>query len=339
MTMRGPPTEVTRFFKTLAAVVESQHRPGGRIHRDQRPPLKGSYTGIGEEVHYFFEWGPTASYGMRQCWNHAGSGSGHQGLSAPLSGLLINRAIPLPRCRQTTHAGTTFGADRIFTTLGATNSRPTSAPPARRRPARQPEDVAVDDSDGDIYVADSGNHRSSNSTLRAASWRPGVGVSATAAPLSQVCTSGCQAGIPGFGAGQLHETEYIEVDNSGGPSAGDVYVADEADGRRSEVRPLRQPVCAGGTAGRSTAAMTARSAGSPSDTAGDLFMVTDEHALLLDARSSQDGALNRVPNHRDPKAAASTTSALPAAAGSRSARAALSMRPNGSRQRSGLHQP
>ena len=46
---------------------------------------------------------------------------------------------------------------------------------------------------------------------------------------SEVCTSGCQAGIVGSGAGQFSNPTSIAVDSSGGPSAGDVYVGDVAN--------------------------------------------------------------------------------------------------------------
>ena len=92
-----------------------------------------------------------------------------------------------------------------------------------------PQDVAVDNSSGDIYVADTGNHRvvkldSSGHFVSAWGWGVSDGNAA-----AQICTSGCQAGIAGSGAGQFTTPTFIEVDNSAGPSAGDVYVADTAD--------------------------------------------------------------------------------------------------------------
>jgi DNA-binding beta-propeller fold protein YncE len=91
----------------------------------------------------------------------------------------------------------------------------------------EPQDIAVDNQNGDVYVADAGNHRvdqfsSSGSFIRAF----GADVGGTGV---NVCTSGCQAGTPGTGAGQFTSPKFIEVDNSTGPSTGDVYVADTAD--------------------------------------------------------------------------------------------------------------
>ena len=93
-----------------------------------------------------------------------------------------------------------------------------------------PQGVAVNNSTGDIYVADTGNHRVVKFDAAGefvAAW--GWGVSDGNAT-SEVCTSGCRAGSPGTGAGQFTTPTFVAVDNSNGPSAGDVYVADSADG-------------------------------------------------------------------------------------------------------------
>jgi len=89
-----------------------------------------------------------------------------------------------------------------------------------------PVGVAVDQTTGDVYVADSGNARvqkfDSHGTFIAA-W--GWGVTDGMAQ-SEVCTSACLAGIAGSGAGQFSNPTSIAVDSSGGSSAGDVYVGD-----------------------------------------------------------------------------------------------------------------
>ncbi len=89
--------------------------------------------------------------------------------------------------------------------------------------------VAVDRATGDVYVADAANSRvekfdSSGSFVAAWGWGVDDGTAAL-----QVCASGCQAGISGAGAGQLATPKFVAVDNSGGPSAGDVYVGDTAN--------------------------------------------------------------------------------------------------------------
>jgi sugar lactone lactonase YvrE len=90
----------------------------------------------------------------------------------------------------------------------------------------EPLDVAINESNGDVYVADAGNHRvdqfsPAGSFIRAfGADVGGAGVDA--------CTSGCQAGSASSEPepGELADPKFVEVDNSTGPSAGDVYVAD-----------------------------------------------------------------------------------------------------------------
>jgi hypothetical protein len=89
--------------------------------------------------------------------------------------------------------------------------------------------VAVNATTHDVYVADTGNARidqfsSSGAFIRAWGW--GVADGSTAA--LQTCTSGCNAGLPGAGAGQFTSPTFVAVDNSIGLSQGDVYVGDAA---------------------------------------------------------------------------------------------------------------
>jgi hypothetical protein len=91
--------------------------------------------------------------------------------------------------------------------------------------------VAVNSSTHDVYVADTGNRRvdefsASGAFIRAWGW----GVADGTTEALQSCTSGCHAGLPGDGAGQFNEPSFVAVDNSGGPSQGDVYVADRTSG-------------------------------------------------------------------------------------------------------------
>jgi hypothetical protein len=91
-----------------------------------------------------------------------------------------------------------------------------------------PSGVAVDGS-GDVYVADSGNQRiaefsSTGSFTRAWGW----GVSDGQARL-ETCTSSCQTGLYGDGAGQFWYPTGVAVDGSG-----DVYVTDIENERVDE---------------------------------------------------------------------------------------------------------
>lgn len=85
---------------------------------------------------------------------------------------------------------------------------------------------------GDVYVVDRGNNRVNvfdpGGNFRFA-WGWGVADGFTAAlqrcgPEAVPPTTPCFAGIPGAGAGQFESPTYIAIDNSGGPSDGDVYV-------------------------------------------------------------------------------------------------------------------
>ncbi len=92
---------------------------------------------------------------------------------------------------------------------------------------QEPEDVAINETTGDIYVADAGNNRidqfsSSGTFIRA--FGANVGGSGI-----DVCTSVCSTGATGTAPDDLNAPRFVEVDNSTGPSAGDVYVADGAN--------------------------------------------------------------------------------------------------------------
>ena len=84
--------------------------------------LHGSFEGRGEDVHYYFEWGTTSSYGQTAPappGNDAGSSSGPQEVGAvPLSGLQGGTEYHY-RLVTTNIYGTTRGEDRSFTTLPA----------------------------------------------------------------------------------------------------------------------------------------------------------------------------------------------------------------------------
>jgi NHL repeat len=93
--------------------------------------------------------------------------------------------------------------------------------------------VAVNDTTGNIYVADTGNHRidefeSHGSFVRAWGWGVANGL-----PMFETCGPGalpptvtCQAGISGSGAGQFTTPTFVAVDNSASASKGGVYVGD-----------------------------------------------------------------------------------------------------------------
>jgi hypothetical protein len=91
--------------------------------------------------------------------------------------------------------------------------------------------IAIDQSNGNLYVADTANHRvekfdSTGKFLFAFGW--GVKSGDTASAGLDTCTSappGCQAGFPGHEPGQFEEPTFIAVDNTPPEGNGDVYVA------------------------------------------------------------------------------------------------------------------
>jgi hypothetical protein len=91
--------------------------------------------------------------------------------------------------------------------------------------------VAVDKSNGTVYVADRGNRRidvydSGGSFLRTFGWGVTDGVS----DALQTCTAGCFPGRPGTGSGALTKAQRIAVDNDpASPTLHDVYVFDGRD--------------------------------------------------------------------------------------------------------------
>lgn len=93
-----------------------------------------------------------------------------------------------------------------------------------------PGGIAVDSATHDVYVADTGNRRvdeftSAGGFVRAWGWGVADGFSKEL----QSCTLTCFRGLSGSGAGEFVTPTNIAVDNSGGPSQGDVYVADPGD--------------------------------------------------------------------------------------------------------------
>jgi sugar lactone lactonase YvrE len=155
----------------------------------------------------------------------------------------------------------------------------------------EPKDVAVDTATGDIYVADSGNHRvdkfdSAGNFIAAWGW----GVKDGSAE-SQVCTSSCQAGIPGAGAGQFEGPRYVEVDNSGGPSGDDVYVADAVDAvvqKFDEDGTLITAWGSGGAIEFSKEGKEGQIDGISVDRLGNLFVVTSKSPFFW-TEVGQDG--------------------------------------------------
>ncbi|MHB8574281.1 MAG: hypothetical protein ACYDCQ_03020 [Dehalococcoidia bacterium] len=104
-----------------------------------------------------------------------------------------------------------------------------SLTPSLQQQKRAGSGVAVNATTHDVYVADTGNRRiaeftSSGAFIRAWGW----GVATGAAKL-EVCTSTCRVGLSGSEPGEFESPSFVVVDNSVGPSKGDVYVGDTGD--------------------------------------------------------------------------------------------------------------
>ena len=123
----GANVGVIRQFTTLPAVegvgtgtVENLTPTGAT--------LTGSLSPNGVEAHYYFEWGPSTSYGNKspEPPTDAGSGSEVVAASTPLQGLSPNTSYHY-RLITSNSYGTTAGADAAFTTSGP--PRITTEPP------------------------------------------------------------------------------------------------------------------------------------------------------------------------------------------------------------------
>jgi DNA-binding beta-propeller fold protein YncE len=277
-------------FTTLAAVKDLSTDPATDVTASTAT-LNASYTGIGEDVHYYFEYGSTTSYGSETApapGTDNGSPSGPQTLSFDLAQLQINGTYHY-RVVASDTAGTSYGVDQSFTTLGAYDfSTDYGSAGSGDGQLMGPRDVAIDNSNGDVYVADTSNSRivkldSSGNFLAAWGW----GVS-DGNPVSEVCSSSCQAGIAGAGAGQFTAPRFVEVDNSTGPSAGDVYVADTSNKVVQKFDSAGNLITTWGTNGAIDFSSGNTIGGIAVDVSGNLFVVTQK-APYIWTEVGQDG--------------------------------------------------
>jgi hypothetical protein len=113
--------------------------------------------------------------------------------------------------------------------------------------------LAVDSATGDVYVADTENHRVVEFTAAGAPIRafgadvggPGVGV----------CTTGCLPGTPGTAPGAFEKPTFIAVDDAPG-GEGDLYVGDTGDQTITKLDPEGNLISSWGTGGQLKEAAT-----------------------------------------------------------------------------------
>jgi DNA-binding beta-propeller fold protein YncE len=154
-----------------------------------------------------------------------------------------------------------------------------------------PDGVAVNTSTHDVYVADRGNYRvdefsSSGAFIRAWGWGVADGL-----PAFETCTLTCEQGISGSGAGQFTTPSFIAVDNSAGPSTGDVYVGDTGDRVVSKFTAEGALIESWGTDGQLNGSAADKGpfgqiAGIAIDTNGTLLVINESSALF---KFAQDG--------------------------------------------------
>jgi hypothetical protein len=161
-----------------------------------------------------------------------------------LAGLLA-LCLLLGICEGCGHSGSSVGESGGHDTATGAIGQPTrtvgefGSYGTARGEFREPFGIAVDQRSGDVYVIDTENSRiekftSAGHFLLAWGW----GVADGKAQALQTCTKRCFAGLRGAGAGQLHLSEGIAVENDPtSRSHGDVYVADIGNLRVQKFSP------------------------------------------------------------------------------------------------------
>jgi hypothetical protein len=243
--------------------------PASDTSHQTNATLNGHFDPHGDTItNCEFEWGTTTAYGNTADCAEGDSFAEPEEVSAFINNLTPGTLIHFRLHLTTAANGEAFGVDRGFTPtlkvvhdLTATIGSPGSgAGQFSVNIQNSPGGVtygaygvAVDQSSGDVYVADSGNHRivkldADGNFISTWGWGVSDGSSAY-----QVCTSSCQAGISGQNPGQFAAPRYVAVDNSGGPSEGDVYVMDNSgpsSGSITKLDPSGSLVTAWGTGGQ-----------------------------------------------------------------------------------------
>jgi DNA-binding beta-propeller fold protein YncE len=214
--------------------------PVTNVSHHTNATLKGHFELQGDPgiTNCQFDWGTTTAYGNSVDCAEGDSFSEPAEVSAFINNLTPGETVHYRLHLTTTSHGEALGHDRTFKPddfpflheLTDTIGSPGSGAGQFAAPVVDPTGVfittpgatavAVDQQSGDVYVADTGNHRLVKLDADGnfvSTWGWGVSDGSNA---YQVCTSSCQAGIPGSGVGQFVSPRYVAVDNSG-----DVFVS------------------------------------------------------------------------------------------------------------------
>ncbi len=117
--------------------------------------LNGTVGPNAEETKYFFEYGPTSSYGSKTAEKSAGTGTSNGKVSAPLTGLAPG--VYHFRLVASNEIGTRYGADWVFATTPV-NSSTFGSHGSGNGQLSEASDLATDAS-GNVWVADTENSR------------------------------------------------------------------------------------------------------------------------------------------------------------------------------------
>ena len=120
-TRKGP----NQTYKPLA--VNSLTTETATEVRPNYATLNGSFAGDGEATEYYFEYGPTTSYGTKTSITSAGSPSSSASISAKIEGLTAQSTYHY-RAVAVDGFGTSYGADQSVTTPPAVTALSTSEP-------------------------------------------------------------------------------------------------------------------------------------------------------------------------------------------------------------------
>ena len=209
-----------------------------------------------------FDWGSTTAYGNTLDCAEGDSFTEPTAVSAFINGLTPGEAVHYRLHLTTAAQGEALGGDRVFAPTPAVVHPLTatigSAGSGANQLSLKASEVAVDQSSGNFYVADTGNDRvlkydADGNFLSAWGWGVSDGSNAY-----QVCTSSCRAGIP------VEPPESLTVDQSNG----DLYVFETVyPGKivRYDAAGNPKDFTAGPAAGTNKLALPGYSAG-PSET-------------------------------------------------------------------------